>query len=73
MKTKSKFVTLNTLCREFNIKNQTARQRLRLGGVEKESGWGWCWIAGSKELDQVRELLSQPRHIGARRYAGWKS
>jgi hypothetical protein len=66
---KTKLITLEQLCREFDIKGATARQRLRYAKIKKQSGLGWCWIAGSKELNQVRALLSQPKYIGARRYA----
>ena len=51
--------TLSELCEELGIEPRLARQKLRKAeGVEKGEGGRWAWRNGSKELGNIRKILT---------------
>ena len=51
-------VTLKQLCAELKIEPRLARRRLRNAKLDSHGARDrWSWAAGSKQLDQIRDLI----------------
>lgn len=50
-------ITLAEICKELGIAGTVARRKLRAKKVQKDGRW--VWQKGSKELEEVRKLLSE--------------
>ena len=48
--------TLADICKELGVEGRIARRKLRTAKFE-QPGATWAWEEGSKEIDEVKELL----------------
>ena len=53
----AKFVTLSTLCRQYNVEGGRARMMLRKAGVKKMPGAPWEWRSNDPDLSRIRSIL----------------
>lgn len=51
-------VTLKAICAELKIEPRIARRKLRKAKLDSHDARDrWSWAAGSKQLDQIRDLI----------------